>query len=128
MGCWNIKLNLEYSKLDELVREIQSIKQSVGSTTPLAVAAAPMKEPFMAPRPGWTPSDTLAALAKPAHAGLATGSSSSNTALAPTSPLPHATRHQDASVSPSQPRALGSQPFSGEDIDYYFQKLVWRVP
>ncbi|KAI1854941.1 hypothetical protein JX266_001059 [Neoarthrinium moseri] len=28
----------------------------------------------------------------------------------------------DAAVEPSLPRALGSQPFSGEDIDYYFQK------
>jgi hypothetical protein len=36
---------------------------------------------------------------------------------------PRATLSQDPSSEPSLPRTLGSYPFSGEDIDYYFQKF-----
>ncbi|KAI1105940.1 hypothetical protein F4804DRAFT_90894 [Jackrogersella minutella] len=116
------------SKLDELVQEIQSIKQSVGSqssTSPTQAsgysqqneAPAPFKE-SAPPRLG-VPSPVSVSAGEVRPSTLATSSSAT---IASTSVI-----HTPESILLVQaelalPRALGSQPFSGEDIDYYFQK------
>ncbi|KAI1213053.1 uncharacterized protein F4807DRAFT_412741 [Annulohypoxylon truncatum] len=118
------------SKLDELVQEIQSIKQSVNgqvTTSPnQAVAYTQQNEtiiPFKDPAP--------ARLGVPSPVSISTGEAraptivtSSNATIVPSSihtpetPVPP----QIPAAEPALPRALGSLPFSGEDIDYYFQK------
>ncbi|KAI3336444.1 hypothetical protein HD806DRAFT_5982 [Xylariaceae sp. AK1471] len=113
-------------KLDELVQEIQSIKQSVGSasTTNLPQPNA-VNIPFREP--------AAQQLGIPSPSGVSSGSSSRQHATGPvytgaleSSPAlntPGTTQLHDPSSEPSLPRALGSYPFSGEDIDYYFQKF-----
>ncbi|KAH8203353.1 hypothetical protein TruAng_002448 [Truncatella angustata] len=106
------------SKLDELVQEIQSIKQSVGDrSTPVAqpsfVVPAPFKEPVL-PRLGM-PSPNLSG---------PTISLNGNPPTVSATQTPATTFVVDTNVEPSLPRALDNQPFSGEDIDYYFQKWV----
>ncbi|KAI0597689.1 hypothetical protein F4775DRAFT_225647 [Biscogniauxia sp. FL1348] len=112
------------SKLDELVQEIQSIKQTVGGSAPLpGYSQQPQPRPQPPQhgemRPGLpSPAGTSSAAAIPAAVESST--------MAPSpglqTPVTITTLPQDPAVEPSLPRALGSRPFSGEDIDYYFQK------
>ncbi|KAI0115296.1 hypothetical protein F4814DRAFT_418912 [Daldinia grandis] len=120
------------SKLDELVQEIQSIKQSVsGQSTSLpsqTTEFSPQNEvltPFkesVPPRLGVpSPISISADVEGRAPAIVATIS---------TTVVPSSVIHTPASIpliqgpaaEPVLPRALGSQPFSGEDVEYYFQK------
>ncbi|KAI2466575.1 hypothetical protein F4781DRAFT_348950 [Annulohypoxylon bovei var. microspora] len=121
------------SKLDELVQEIQSIKQSVSgqvTVSPNQASASAYTQqnetipPFKESAPP--------RLGVPSPVSISTGElraptiiTSSNATVAPSSvthtpetPAPA----QIPAAEPALPRALGSQPFSGEDIDYYFQK------
>ncbi|KAI1085786.1 hypothetical protein F5B20DRAFT_18105 [Whalleya microplaca] len=119
------------SKLDELAQEILSIKQSVGDrSASLSSQTAEyheqnaldsMKEP--GPSQLGIPSPTsvsTVAVIKPSVLNV-----SSNATIDP-SPVSHSPTAslliKDAAVGPSLPRTLGSYPFSGQDIDYYFQK------
>ncbi|KAL7626207.1 hypothetical protein AAE478_002977 [Parahypoxylon ruwenzoriense] len=115
----------------ELVQEIQSIKQSVGGqSSPLpGQATAYPQQNVISPSKEPGPSR----LGMPSPASVTTGPemrapstvSPANVTITPSSvihtpaTIPLA---QNPVVEPSLPRALGSQPFSGEDIDYYFQK------
>ncbi|KAK6081981.1 hypothetical protein SCUP515_02760 [Seiridium cupressi] len=97
------------------VQEIQSIKQSVGDRPipqqPNLISSTPFKDPAI-PRLGM-PSPGLS---RPSI------STSSNHPTVSTTQTPGPTFAIETNVEPSLPRALGNQPFSGEDIDYYFQK------
>ncbi|KAI1640199.1 hypothetical protein F4809DRAFT_520615 [Biscogniauxia mediterranea] len=105
------------SKLDELVQEIQSIKQTVGGSARLpGYSQQPQQHGEV--RPG---------LPSPAGtSGTAIPAAVESSTVAPSpglqTPAATTTLPQDPAVEPSLPRALGSRPFSGEDIDYYFQK------
>ncbi|KAI0382904.1 hypothetical protein F5Y04DRAFT_251348 [Hypomontagnella monticulosa] len=125
------------SKLDELVQEIQSIKQSVSSVggqptslpgqatqySPQNEVINPIKEPSL-PRLG-VPSPISVSAEAEGRPPTAMTSAAIPPTVAPSSVI-----HTPASIplilipsaEPTLPRALGSQPFSGEDIDYYFQK------
>ncbi|KAI1353099.1 hypothetical protein F5Y01DRAFT_277784 [Xylaria sp. FL0043] len=111
------------SKLDELVQEIQSIKESVGSVTstnfpPANAAITPSRDSeqlgIASPSAVSSRSRQYGA-AGPVRAGAIKPPVALNTPV--TTVLP------DTSCEPSLPRTLGSYPFSGEDIDYYFQKF-----
>jgi hypothetical protein len=127
MCCQDTILTTNYSKLDELVQEIQSIKQSVGSASSTNLpqsnaVASPFREP------------TAQQLSIPSPSGVSSGSASKHHVTGPRSAgtldssaalnTPATTTLlQDLSSEPSLPRTLGSYPFSGDDIDYYFQKF-----
>ncbi|KAI0128448.1 hypothetical protein BJ170DRAFT_569745, partial [Xylariales sp. AK1849] len=99
------------SKLDELVQEIQTIKQTVGERSSQLPQQTPT--PFKGlgmPRLGMPSPD------------ITGNSASSNAPTGSTNQTPATNLINEPNVEPSLPRALGSQPFSGEDIDYYFQK------
>ncbi|KAI0408649.1 hypothetical protein F4802DRAFT_594061 [Xylaria palmicola] len=109
------------SKLDELVQEIQSIKESVGSASSTTVPhpnalAAPSREP--APEQISIVSPSGASSASSHHAAARSVSTGVPAALS----TPVTTQLHDASSEPGLPRTLGSYPFSGDDIDYYFNK------
>ncbi|CAJ2506188.1 Uu.00g003180.m01.CDS01 [Anthostomella pinea] len=115
-------------KLDELVQEIQSIKQSVGSVSlpPQGTtqqhdgATCPLQGPAVPrlglPSPSSGPSDSTSRYSGPEAAN--------GVVVDPSQILhtPAVTLPQEPGIKPSLSRALGSHPFSGEDIDYYFQK------
>ena len=106
------------SKLDELAREIQSIKQSVGdrSVPPSTVSGLSQQQSTITP---FTPSETLSTTLT----GPTTIGRSINTEAIVKPPSSCQTiLEQGSNIDPSLPRALNSQPFSGEDIDHYFQK------
>ncbi|KAI1460658.1 hypothetical protein F4805DRAFT_371272 [Annulohypoxylon moriforme] len=118
------------SKLDELVQEIQSIKQSVSgqvATSPNQAAAYIQQNETIAPFKDSAPPR----LGVPSPVSISTGEAgaptiiaSSNATIAPSSVIhtPETPVPVQIPAEPALPRALGSQPFSGEDIDYYFQK------
>ncbi|KAK8050006.1 hypothetical protein PG994_011736 [Apiospora phragmitis] len=103
------------SKIDELVQEIQTIKQTVGSSHPtggiVAAPTAPFPKDPPLPQPVINSPDAIRASLSDKSAA-ASGPSITET--------PATTLVGDVHIEPSLPRALGSQPFSGEDIDYYF--------
>ncbi|KAI1312210.1 hypothetical protein F5Y03DRAFT_267171 [Xylaria venustula] len=111
------------SKLDELVQEIQSIKESVGSAKPsslslpnAAITPSRDSEQLSITSPGGLSSQSRQhATAGPARTGVIEPPVVLNTPV--TTVLP------DTTCEPSLPRTLGSYPFSGEDIDYYYQKF-----
>ncbi|KAI1393551.1 uncharacterized protein F4822DRAFT_385015 [Hypoxylon trugodes] len=119
------------SKLDELVQEIQSIKQSVGghpSSPTVTVGRAEQNDTFTpfkehsTPRFGVPSPASVSAAAEIRPPPLATPV---NATVAPSSVIhtpASTTLGQTPTTEPTFPRALGSQPFSGEDIDYYFHK------
>ncbi|KAI0417251.1 hypothetical protein F5X98DRAFT_341034 [Xylaria grammica] len=106
------------SKLDELVQEIQSIKESVGS----AASNLPLSNAVI------TPSRDPEQLGIASPSGVSSRSRQHTTAGGAIEPpvalnTPVTTALHDATSEPSLPRTLGSYPFSGEDIDYYYQKF-----
>ena len=105
------------SKLDELAREIQSIKQSVGdrSVPPSTVSGFSQQQSTVTP---FTASEALGATL----AGPTTTGRSINTEAIVNPPSCQTILEQGSNIDPSLPRALNSQSFSGEDIDHYFQK------
>ncbi|OTB06888.1 hypothetical protein M426DRAFT_318603 [Hypoxylon sp. CI-4A] len=121
------------SKLDELVQEIQSIKQSVSgqpssSTSPTRAysqqndALTSFKEPSQ-PRIGVPSPASMSAGAEVRPVVVVPSASGATVAPASVIHTPASLPLvQTPSAEPTLPRALGSQPFSGEDIDYYFQK------
>ncbi|KAI8634603.1 hypothetical protein F5Y19DRAFT_118501 [Xylariaceae sp. FL1651] len=112
------------SKLDELVQEIQSIKQSVESTSstnlPRQNAVAPPRELATQQLRIPSPSGLSSGSTSKQHAPVSMGTGILEPAVALNTPA--TSLLADSSVEPSLPRTLGSYPFSGEDIDYYFQK------
>ncbi|KAI0439290.1 hypothetical protein F4803DRAFT_531810 [Xylaria telfairii] len=106
------------SKLDELVQEIKSIKETVGSTSSTNLPQS---------NPGTTRSEPLGIVSP---SGVSPGSRQHASSSVSTGPLepqvtlntPVTTLLSDVNSEPSLPRTLGSYPFSGDDIDYYFQK------
>ncbi|KAI0024839.1 hypothetical protein F4780DRAFT_723227 [Xylariomycetidae sp. FL0641] len=121
------------SKIDELAKEILSIKQSVGpASVPTsgavftqhqnALQSIPRERELSQPSIP-TPSTGLAVPSEPRRysAGPAV---SENAPFTETSFALHTpdTLAQDQVIGPSLPRALKSHPFTGEEIDYYFQK------
>ncbi|KAI0105457.1 hypothetical protein GGR51DRAFT_188949 [Nemania sp. FL0031] len=112
------------SKIDELVQEIQSIKETVGSASSSNISQpttviTPSTEPSTE-QPGIVSPDNSSsrsrqhAATRPVCARAFEPPVALNT---PVTPLLH-----DANSEPSLPRTLGSYPFSGDDIDYYYQK------
>ncbi|KAI8949929.1 hypothetical protein F4801DRAFT_590705 [Xylaria longipes] len=109
------------SKLDELVQEIQSIKETVGSSTNLPqqnTVITRSREPAAESLGIVSPSGASAGSRQHASSSVSTGPLE----LQATLNTPVTTLLHDASREPSLPRTLGSYPFSGDDIDYYFQK------
>ncbi|KAI1117906.1 hypothetical protein F5Y14DRAFT_290090 [Nemania sp. NC0429] len=113
------------SKIDELVQEIQSIKETVGSASstnlghPPNAAITPSTEPAAERLSIVSPDGAYSqprqhATAEPISTRVLEPPAVLNT---PAETIPH-----DASCEPSLPRTLGSYPFSGDDIDFYFQK------
>lgn len=103
------------SKLDELVQEIQSIKQSVGDrpgTQQSTALPSPFKDHVM-PRMG---------MPSPDLTRLSVSHSSNHATTASTGLTPAPTFVIETNVEPSLSRALGNMPFSGPDIDHYFAK------
>lgn len=103
------------SKLDELVQEIQSIKQSVGDR-PVTQQATGLPSPFkdhVMPRIG---------IPSPELSRLSVSHSSNHATTVSTGQTPAPTFVMETNIEPSTSRALGNMPFSGPDIDYYFQK------
>ncbi|KAI0887469.1 uncharacterized protein GGS22DRAFT_157231 [Annulohypoxylon maeteangense] len=119
------------SKLDELVQEIQSIKQSVTgqiTASPNQAPAYTQQNETIVPFKESAPPR----LGVPSPVSISTGEvggptviASSNATVAPSSVI-HTPETpvsiQTPAAGPALSRALGSQPFSGEDIDHYFQK------
>ncbi|KAI0840553.1 hypothetical protein F5Y06DRAFT_243026 [Hypoxylon sp. FL0890] len=120
------------SKIDELVQEIQSIKQSVAgqsSSSPSQATAYSQQNGPISPFKDAGPPR----LGVPSPGSVSTGAdvrppviaTSSSITVAPSSVIHTPTSIplvQSPPAEPTLPRALGSHPFSGEDIDYYFQK------
>ncbi|KAK7924148.1 hypothetical protein PG985_006202 [Apiospora marii] len=108
---WNVSwIERTRDKIDELVQEIRTIKQTVGSSHhPPATAPFPNDVPLPPP-----------VVTSPAAIG-ASLSDKSTASVLPATTTPATTLVDDVPTEPSLPRALGSQPFSGEDIDYYFK-------
>ncbi|CAN8096979.1 unnamed protein product [Discula destructiva] len=126
------------SKFEELVQEVQSIKQAVGPRTPSEhhqqLPLPPLPAPQHIAQPasdtsrlyssapfstGATPISNIASFSAPAPPRTIPESSSSVPGLTPaqiTTPSSAGPR------GPSQPRALKSRVFAGQDIDYYFDK------
>ncbi|KAK6865548.1 transcription factor SEF1 [Apiospora arundinis] len=99
------------NKIDELVQEIQTIKQTVGSGHSTGeIIAAPFAKDLPLPQPVNHSPDTI-------RASLSDKTVASGPPITET---PATTLVEDVPIEPSLPRALGSQPFTGEDIDYYF--------
>ncbi|OTA66607.1 hypothetical protein K449DRAFT_235257 [Hypoxylon sp. EC38] len=120
------------SKLDELVQEIQNIKQSVtgqSSSSPSQATAYSQQNgpisPFKDTGPSRLGVPSPASVSAPVEVRPPVITTSSSITVAPSSVIHTPTSIpliQSPSAEPTLPRALGSQPFSGEDIDYYFQK------
>ncbi|KAI0010339.1 hypothetical protein F4779DRAFT_317499 [Xylariaceae sp. FL0662B] len=119
------------SKLDELAQEIRSIKQSVSDRS----VSSPSQtteyhernalESFKEPGPSQLgiPSPASASAGAVVKPGVLNTSNIVAITPSPVLQSPATTLlTKDVAVEPSLPRALGSYPFSGEDIDYYFQK------
>ncbi|KAI0166112.1 hypothetical protein GGR57DRAFT_496385 [Xylariaceae sp. FL1272] len=105
------------SKLEELAQEIQSIKQSVGSST-----SSPSININAVLGPAQRNAPNLASSRR--HLGIPSPSASTGMIEAnAAASTPATSLAQDTTVEQSFPRVLGSYPFSGEDIDYYFQKF-----
>ncbi|KAK8055837.1 hypothetical protein PG993_001064 [Apiospora rasikravindrae] len=102
------------NKIDELVQEIRTIKQTVGSghNPTGGIGAAPFTRDPPLPQPVINSPDAI-------RASFSDKSAPSGPSFTET---PATTLVGDVPIEPSLPRALGSQPFSGEDIDYYFKK------
>ncbi|KAI8959757.1 hypothetical protein F5Y11DRAFT_289247 [Daldinia sp. FL1419] len=121
------------SKLDELVQEIQSIKQSVsGQSTSVpsqAIVFSPQNEvltPLKESVPQRIGVPSPISISADAEGRASTIVATTNNATVTPSSVIHTPTSipllQGPAAEPVLPRALGSQPFSGEDIDYYFQK------
>ncbi|KAI0512636.1 hypothetical protein F5B22DRAFT_648486 [Xylaria bambusicola] len=111
------------SKLDELAQEIQSIKESVGSASSNSLPASnavitPSRD---SEQLGITSPSTGSSRSRQHVAVGPVGTGAIEPPVALNTPV--TTVIQDTSTGPSLPRTLGSYPFSGEDIDYYFQKF-----
>ncbi|KAH8673962.1 hypothetical protein BX600DRAFT_221555 [Xylariales sp. PMI_506] len=100
------------SKIDELVQEIENIKQTVGEH----VVISPRHAAHHTPKDTVLPQIGIQSVST-TRPSVSIPSTNSGSIQTPVSSLVNAT-----AVEPSQPRALGSHPFTGEDIDYYFQK------
>ncbi|KAI1327891.1 hypothetical protein F5Y16DRAFT_410093 [Xylariaceae sp. FL0255] len=133
LTCVVTNATSNYSKIEELVQEIETIKQSVGS-------AAATNRPYFPPRPqhnvevppgaGELVAQQLNASspsAVPAQSGSGARTGHTINGVPGTSETPNTSTTTGWGANffkpadPSPPRALGSTPFSGEDIDYYFQ-------
>ncbi|KAI0481555.1 hypothetical protein F4859DRAFT_424922 [Xylaria cf. heliscus] len=106
------------SKLDELVQEIQSIKETVGSASSTNLSQ---------PNTVITRSEQLGIVSPGSVSAISKQHAASSVSTGPLEPqvalnTPVTTLLHDAGSEPSLPRTLGSYPFSGDDIDYYFQK------
>ncbi|KAI2630879.1 hypothetical protein GGR54DRAFT_174847 [Hypoxylon sp. NC1633] len=124
------KRNDMCSKLDELVQEIRSIKQSVGGQ-PVSLPSQAAGYSQQNEAPDALKSPVQSRLGVPSPISISTGPEVVPTSVAsiPTTIAPSSVTHTPASIQlgqitaePTLPRALGSQPFTGDDIDYYFQK------
>lgn len=111
------------SKLDELAQEIQSIKESVGSASsaslpPSSAVITPSRD---SEQLGITSPSAVSSRSRQNATGRPVVTDSIEPPVALNTPVTTVIR--DTGSSPSLPRTLGSYPFSGEDIDYYFQKF-----
>lgn len=126
------------SKFEELVQEVQNIKQAVAPRTPLSTAQLPL--------PPIPPSSTLPNTSSDADQGrlyssaaFTAGTTPLSTLASFTSPPPRAIPEtsslpalapgttqiatpSSASGHTSQPRALKSRVFAAQDIDFFFDK------
>lgn len=139
--CWYKGLGITLtrcSKFDELVQEVQSIKQAVAPQTPSSAAHGQLPLPPIPPPGQHLPSPRSDQPRLYPSAGFSSGVSSlasipSFSNAPPPRTFPEAssvpaltpgplTTPSSASGRPAQPRALKSRVFSGEDIDRYFDQ------
>ncbi|KAI1335107.1 hypothetical protein F5Y15DRAFT_256476 [Xylariaceae sp. FL0016] len=114
------------SKLDELVQEIQAIKQSVGSGSLQSQTPSKQHQHQMDSNAFSPLRDTTVPVLGTSSPSTATSGPTAAASNPPSAPTP--ALHTSVTTVPREPvepslfRALGSHPFPGEDIDYYFQK------
>ncbi|KAI1768724.1 hypothetical protein GGR53DRAFT_349775 [Hypoxylon sp. FL1150] len=109
------------SKIDELVQEIQSIKQSVNGQSSSLPSQGTGYEPLTFKEPN------TQRLGIPSPISVSTAPevrppAIASATVAPSSVINTPSIGHSPGADPILPRALGSQPFSGDDIEYYFQK------
>lgn len=114
------------SKLEQLEKEVQTIKNAV-NPSPVSVAAA---LPFPSPNTAYPAVGVFSDHGRPPPSA----SRVSLPALSPVPrphpeqvPTPTLTSHTTPTAparQPAQPRALGSKVLPGEDIDFYFDQCV----
>lgn len=123
------------SKFEELVQEVQNIKQAVAPRTPstpqLPLPSVPTPQPQQtSPRSeqsriytnaafsaGTTPLSSMASFTAPPPRAIP--ETASVPALTPSNQI---TTPSSATPRPSQPRALKSRVFAGQDIDFFFER------
>lgn len=131
------------SKFEELVQEVQNIKQAVGPRPPSAVSQAQLPLPPI-PAPAQqlsspvlnhagrlfptapfsssaTPMASISAFTNPGPPRVVPEKTTSTPAMTPAG-ASLATPVSTEASRPSQPRALKSRVFAGQDIDFYFDK------
>ncbi|KAK4212925.1 hypothetical protein QBC37DRAFT_424042 [Rhypophila decipiens] len=125
------------SKLEELAAELQTIKDAVAPGPLLQGAHAVEMTPSVHSVPGPAP---VSVHLPPLHQATVASASTDSYLAAPPNffgrPRPYSISAETTMMTPSrsdgassgqqqrpaEPRALGSRVFSGEDIDYYFEK------
>jgi len=122
------------SKLEELAAEVQTIKDAVARPLPdgipvelAPVRSGPVQVSVQLPSPHQvTPASTDSFLPVPPNffSRPRPYSISAEAAVLTPSRSDAASGQQP---QPAEPRALGSRVFSGEDIDYYFEKYVYYL-
>lgn len=133
-----------HSKLEELAAEVRNIKEAVAPRTlpaiiddpPLASptlsrAAAPVQlpsphsnPPSLSTGPYLPPRTNSFARLNPFVGSAAPETNASTPASTQDTPI----SLPASSGRPVEPKALGSRVFSGEDIEYYFDKYVYSLP
>jgi len=116
------------SKLEELAAEVQTIKDAVAPRSILSAAPelSPVRDPVQLPRPQLSPhplADTFLPTPPNLFSRPRPYSLQSETPAPPPIKMPDVSS-LTASLPPhaAEPRALGSRVFSGEEINYYFDK------
>lgn len=108
------------SKLEELVQEIQTIKQTVGVGQPVGQSVELCGTQISTHKAVYPQQQVTTPFRDPESQPFGIPSPGVNRIPPSSIQTPATTLVSELHIEPSLPRALGSQPFSGEDIDYYF--------
>jgi hypothetical protein len=126
----NHGLLVEYSKLEQLEKEVQSIKDAVNPNGS-ARTLPPTPLPLPSPRESFSLFPARPMVSTPVLSVGIPVQSPTQVSQLEQIPTPSLTSHATPTGLPrrgSEPRALGSRVFSGEDIDYYFDQYVDFFP